>query len=208
MYSRHPDPRRVWKGGSEQHLLTPLPRAPGANAKKLYVAVFYDVFEKCLFLFSVKGYMLLCFTMILAQSLFLFLVKSYMLLCFTMIFVHLLVPFFMKSRRRPKAVQGSQRDPQDGQRDRKRGPMGAQRRPKGSQRHPRRPQGVPQVLRNGEVEPKGIPKGAKGSPRMFRSNPMAPKRHPREASGALYICKLPINRPSGRYVIIEIIRMM
>ena len=29
---------------------------------------------------------------------------------------------------------------------------------------------------------------------------MAPKRHPREASGALYICKLPINRPSGRYV--------
>ena len=180
MYSRHPDPRRVWKGGSEQHLLTPLPRAPGANAKKLYVAVFYGVFEKCLFLFSVK---------------------CYMLLCFTMIFVHLLVPFFLKSRRRPKAVQGSQRDPQDGQRDRKRGPMGAQRRPKGSQRHPRRPQGVPQVLRNGEVEPKGIPKEAKGSPRMFRSKPMAPKRHPREASGALYICKLPINRPSGRYVI-------
>ena len=50
MYSRHPDPRRVWKGGSEQHLLTPLPgaprapRAPGANSKKLYVAVFYHVF--------------------------------------------------------------------------------------------------------------------------------------------------------------------
>ena len=62
---RHPDPRRVWKGGSEQHLLTPLPRAPGANAKKLYVAMFYDVFDKCLFLFSVKGYMLQCFTMIL-----------------------------------------------------------------------------------------------------------------------------------------------
>ena len=46
MYSRHPDSRRVWKGGSEQHLLTPLPRAPGANAKKLYVAVFYGVFGK------------------------------------------------------------------------------------------------------------------------------------------------------------------
>ena len=42
VYSRHPDPRRVWKGGSEQHLLTPLPRAPrapGASSKKLDVAV-------------------------------------------------------------------------------------------------------------------------------------------------------------------------
>ena len=39
VYSRHPDPRRVWKGGSEQHLLTPLPGAPGANSKKLDVAV-------------------------------------------------------------------------------------------------------------------------------------------------------------------------
>ena len=61
--------------------------------------------------------------------------------------------------------------------------MGAQRLLKRSHRHPSRPQGVPQVLRDGEVEPKGIPKGAKGSPRMFQSKPMAPKRHPREASG-------------------------
>ena len=54
MYSRHPDPRRVWKGGSEQHLLTPLPgdpgdpgapRAPGASSKKLDVAVFYHEFD-------------------------------------------------------------------------------------------------------------------------------------------------------------------
>ena len=47
VYSRHPDPRRMWKGGSEQHLLTPLPGAPGApraSSKKLYVAVFYYVF--------------------------------------------------------------------------------------------------------------------------------------------------------------------
>ena len=70
MYSRHPDPRRMWKGGSEQHLLTPLPGVPGvpgvprANCKKLDVDVFYLLFEKCLFLFSVKCYMLLCFTMI------------------------------------------------------------------------------------------------------------------------------------------------
>jgi hypothetical protein len=33
--SRHPDPRRVWKGWSEQHLLTPLLGAPRANSKKL-----------------------------------------------------------------------------------------------------------------------------------------------------------------------------
>ena len=54
VYSRHPDPRRVWKGGSEQHLLTPLPRAPRApgapgvpraNSKKLYVVVFYYDFD-------------------------------------------------------------------------------------------------------------------------------------------------------------------
>ena len=47
MYSRHPDHRRVWKGGSEQHLLTPLPGAPGApgaSSKKLDVAVFYHEF--------------------------------------------------------------------------------------------------------------------------------------------------------------------
>ena len=48
MYSRHPDPRRVWKGESEQHLLTPLPGvplAPRASSKKLDVAVFYHEFS-------------------------------------------------------------------------------------------------------------------------------------------------------------------
>ena len=98
VYSRHPDPRRVWQGGSEQHLLTPLPQAPrvpGANSKKLYVAVFYYVFGTIAlpFLF-VNSSMLLCFTMILAQSLFLFSVKNSMLLCFKMICAHLLVLFF------------------------------------------------------------------------------------------------------------------
>ena len=47
MYSRHPGPRRMWKGGSGKHLLTPLPgnpRAPRANSKKLYPAVFYHDF--------------------------------------------------------------------------------------------------------------------------------------------------------------------
>ena len=56
MYSHHPDPRRVWKGGSEQHLLTPLPGAPrapraprapgspGASSKKLDLVLFYNAF--------------------------------------------------------------------------------------------------------------------------------------------------------------------
>ena len=91
----------------------------------------------------------------------------------------------------PKGDKGSPRAPDKGT------PKGD----KGSQRHPSRPQGVPQVLRDGKVEPKAIPKGAKGSPRTFHSKPKEPHRHPREASGALYISKLPINRPSGRYVI-------
>ena len=37
--SRHPNPRRVWKGGSEQHLLTPLPgipRARVASSQKMF----------------------------------------------------------------------------------------------------------------------------------------------------------------------------
>ena len=67
MYSRHPDPRRVWKGGSEQHLLTPLPgapgapRAPGASSKKLDVAVFYNEFDTVALPFSLKIYMFMVF---------------------------------------------------------------------------------------------------------------------------------------------------
>ena len=83
----YPDPRRVWKGGSEQHLLTPLPRAPGANAKKLYVDVFYNdlgiltpgacgrggLGSTCWHhLRGLRGQM----------------PKSYMLLCFTTILLH------------------------------------------------------------------------------------------------------------------------
>ena len=57
MYSRHPDPRREWKKGSEQHLLTPLPGDPGdprANSKKLDVAVFYHDFGTVALPFSVE----------------------------------------------------------------------------------------------------------------------------------------------------------
>ena len=121
---------------------------------------------------------------------------------------HLLFLFSFESARRPKAVQGGQRHPtgtQDAQKDRKGRPMGAQRRLKGSQRHPSRPQGVPQVTRDGEVEPKGTPKGAKGSPRSSQRKPKEPQRHPREASGALYIYKLPINRPTLCYEWIQLV---
>ena len=45
--SRHPGPRRVWKGGSEPRLLTPdpvaplAPVAPVANSKIVQLAVIY-----------------------------------------------------------------------------------------------------------------------------------------------------------------------
>ena len=45
--SRHPDPRRVWKGGSQPHFLTPLradpadPADPRMNSKKLIFAAIY-----------------------------------------------------------------------------------------------------------------------------------------------------------------------
>ena len=89
---------------------------------------------------------------------------------------HLLFLFSFESARRPKAVQGGQRHPtgtQDAQKDRKGRPMGAQRRLKGSQRHPSRSQGVQQVSRDGQVEPKGTPKGAKGNPKSAQGSPKA-----------------------------------
>ena len=122
---------------------------------------------------------------------------------FTKNLTHLFFQFSFKSARRLKAVQGCQGHPTgtwDAQKDREGRPTGAQRRLKGSQRHSSRPQRVPQVTWDGEVEPKSTPKGAKGSPRSSQRKPKEPQRHPREASGALYINKLPINRPSGRYV--------
>ena len=76
-------------------------------------------------------------------------------------------------------------------------PKGAEREPKA----PKPPTRGPTSARDSEVDSKGTPKGAKGFPRSPQRKPKAPKRHPREASGASYICKLPINRPSGRYVI-------
>ena len=57
---------------------------------------------------------------------------------------------------------------------------------------------VPKGPKDGQREPKGTPKGDKGSQRE-------PKRQSKgsqsPAGGPNYINKLPINRPSGRYVI-------
>jgi hypothetical protein len=86
---------------------------------------------------------------------------------------------------------------QDGQRD----PKGGPRHPKGSQRE-------------AKVAPKGAqgtPKGAKGRPKSPQREPKAPQREPKGAQSrpkgnqkdpksTHYINKLPINRPSGRYV--------
>ncbi len=38
--SRHPGPRRVWKGGSEQQSMTPDPGDPGMNSKSCKNRVF------------------------------------------------------------------------------------------------------------------------------------------------------------------------
>ena len=76
-------------------------------------------------------------------------------------------------------------------------PKGAQRPAKGS---PRASQKEPQ-------EPKGRPKGAQGlpkeskrRPKSAQGTPKALQRHPKEAKGEDIYQKLPINRPSGRYV--------
>ena len=74
---------------------------------------------------------------------------------------------------------------------------------KGSQGPPRATTGSPRA-------PQGTPKGpqrtAKGSPRAPQREPKGaqsrPKGDQRQHRGPNYINKLPINRPSGRYVII------
>ena len=99
--------------------------------------------------------------------------------------------------------QGAQRDP-----------TGTPGWPKGSQRTAN---GSPKALEREPKAPKpptraptsapGRPSGDQGHPKgSHRESKVVPKeapgtqRHPREASGPLYICKLPINCPSSRYV--------
>jgi len=89
-----------------------------------------------------------------------------------------------------------------GHRELKGTPKGPKGRPKGAKGSPSK--GTPKG-------PKGRPKGAQGLPNESKRNPKsvpgapkALKRHPKAAKGSqrekIYIKKLPINRPSGRYV--------
>ena len=94
----------------------------------------------------------------------------------------------------PKRPQGSQREPKSAPSH----PRGAQGALKGSHEHPKgsqreskgTPKGTKRWPKKAKETPKDIPKRAKGSPK-------SPQRRPKD-----YIDKLPINRPSGRYVII------
>ena len=94
-------------------------------------------------------------------------------------------------------------------------PKGSAKGPKGTQKEPK---GTPKELKGTPKGPKGIPKEPKGTPKEPKVSPKAakdtsktPKGSPKGSQGAqsrpkagqrhLYINKLPINRPSGRYVV-------
>ena len=81
----------------------------------------------------------------------------------------------------PKRTKGTPKDGQMGPKGTQKGAKGSQRAPKGSQRAPT----------GSQKERKGTQKGARGSP----------KSAPRKPKGQDLYFKLPINRPSGRYVI-------
>ena len=83
--------------------------------------------------------------------------------------------------------------PQDGQRDPKGQPKAAQGHSKGNHRTPKVAQREPKGSQKSQKEPKVGPGTAKGAPKT-------PKGSQRKPKGKIYIKKLPINRPSGRYV--------
>ena len=134
--SRHPDPRRVWKEGSEQHLLTQLlgiprapqaPRAPRANSKKLrFEYSFVNLTH-----FSVKDVQ--------------FSIK---------------LPMWPKGspkrakgspragQRHPKAPEGRPEGAQGFPKESKRSPKSAQRKPKAFQRHPKEAKGKRYISQN------------------------------------------------------------
>ena len=98
------------------------------------------------------------------------------------------------------------------------------RSPEAASRDPRPPRateeskGVPRHPKGAQKAPKGRPRHPKVSPRAPQRKPKAPKAVPKEGQGTaketqkkpqaqyiyiyiyIYITKLPINRPSGRYV--------
>ena len=74
----------------------------------------------------------------------------------------------------------------------------------------REPEGTPKKLKGRQSQPKGgqgLPKTSKASPKgsqreaqRAQSHPKGGQRHPKNTPGPNYMNKLPINRPSGRYV--------
>ena len=81
------------------------------------------------------------------------------------------------------------------------GPPGAQGAPNGPQRYPKTANGSPKAGQRGPESTQREPKGDQSRP---KSVPMGSQRWPKTAKGSPggpnYINKLPINRPSGRYV--------
>ena len=73
-------------------------------------------------------------------------------------------------------------------------PMDGQRSPRAPQRSQKEPKVSPKAAKGTSKTPKGSPKGSQREPQGAQSRPKGSQRH-------LYINKLPINRPSGRYVI-------
>ena len=82
------------------------------------------------------------------------------------------------------------------------GPPGAQGAPHGPQKCPKMATGSPS---DGQRGAQSTPKGAKGRPKSPQKHPRGSQRCHKMAKGSPgrpnYINKLPINRPSGRYVI-------
>jgi hypothetical protein len=89
-----------------------------------------------------------------------------------------------------------------------RGPQGhpraPKRRPTAPQGSPRAPQGSPRAPQRSPRASQGGPRGSQRSLRAPQGSAKAPQREPNGCkegpSNSKYIAKLPINRPSGRYV--------
>ncbi len=105
----------------------------------------------------------------------------------------------------PKGAKGTQREPRAPQRKPNGTPKGAKPARKGAKGSPRAHQNEPRAPIKEPKEAQGHPKGAKEVPKSPQRKPKAHQRHSREGKpkGRDLYFKLPINRPSGRYVIVK-----
>ncbi len=79
----------------------------------------------------------------------------------------------------------------------------SRKEPRGTPRRPKEPKGAPRHPKKSQRQHQGGTKGAQWRPRGTQRSSLAPQR---EFKGGLYTQKLPINRTSGRYVMIYKIR--